>query len=404
MEFRPILLSMNILIADKLSESAKKDLTALGAVIRFEPGLTADDLPEAVQDAEVLIVRSTKVTKDTIDRASNLSLIIRAGAGVNTIDLEEASTRGIHVANCPGKNADAVAELAMGLIIAADRRIAEGTIDLRNGVWNKKLYGKAAGLKDRTLSVIGMGSIGRGTADRAKAFGMNVAAWSRSLTPEKAEAWGVEYCASPKEAASKADVLSIHLAAGKDTAHFIDADILGALKEGSILVNTSRGEVVDTAALKTVIKEKGIKAALDVYENEPGASSKEFSDPELAAVITGTHHIGASTDQASEAIASEVVNIVKAYLESGKPLHQVNSQEKSLADYNLIVRHYNKVGVLAGVLDELKAASINIEEMENSIFSGGRAAVCTLKLDDSPAESVLDKIRANENIIQIALK
>ena len=139
MEFRPILLSMNILIADKLSESAKKDLTALGAVIRFEPGLTADDLPEAVQDAEVLIVRSTKVTKDTIDRASNLSLIIRAGAGVNTIDLEEASTRGIHVANCPGKNADAVAELAMGLIIAADRRIAEGTIDLRNGVWNKKL-------------------------------------------------------------------------------------------------------------------------------------------------------------------------------------------------------------------------------------------------------------------------
>jgi D-3-phosphoglycerate dehydrogenase / 2-oxoglutarate reductase len=397
-------LSMNILIADKLSESAKKDLSALGAVIRFEPGLTADDLPEAVQDAEVLIVRSTKVTKDTIDRGTNLSLIIRAGAGVNTIDLEEASTRGIHVANCPGKNSDAVAELAMGLIIAADRRIADGTMDLRKGVWNKKLYGNASGLKDRTLSVIGMGSIGRGTADRAKAFGMHVAAWSRSLTPEKAEAWGVEYCATAKEAASKADALSIHLAAGKATSHFINSEIMNAMKDGAILVNTSRGEVVDTAALKTVIKEKGIKAALDVYENEPGASSKEFNDTELAAMVTGTHHIGASTDQASEAIASEVVNIVKSYLESGKPLHQVNSQEKSLANYNLIVRHYNKVGVLAGVLDELKAASINIEEMENSIFSGGRAAVCTLKLDDSPAESVLEKIRVNENIIQIALK
>lgn len=403
-DFRHILLSMNILIADKLSESAKNDLSALGATIRFEPELTAENLPESIQDAEVLIVRSTKVTKETIDRGVNLSLIIRAGAGVNTIDLEEASTRGIHVANCPGKNSDAVAELAMGLIIAADRRIAEGTIDLRNGVWNKKLYGKASGLKDRTLSVIGMGSIGRGTADRARAFGMKVAAWSRSLTPEKAAAWGVEYCASPGEAAAKADVLSIHLAAGKDTVHFIDANVLGKLKEGAILVNTSRGEVVDTAALKEVIKNKGIKAALDVYENEPGASDKEFNDPELAAMITGTHHIGASTDQASEAIASEVVNIVKAYQESGKPLHQVNSQEKSLAHYNLVVRHYNKVGVLAGVLDELRSANINIEEMENSVFSGGRAAVCTLKLDDSPEDSVLNKIRSIENIIQIALK
>ncbi|MDC7233471.1 MAG: NAD(P)-dependent oxidoreductase, partial [Spirochaetales bacterium] len=255
---------MKILIADKLSESAKNDLSALGAEIVFEPDLTADSLPEAIQDAEVLVVRSTKVTKETIDNGASLSLIIRAGAGVNTIDLEEASTRGIHVANCPGKNADAVAELAMGLMIAADRRIADGTMDLRQGVWNKKLYGKASGLKGRTLSVIGMGSIGKGTAERAAAFGMHVAAWSRSLTPEKAEDLGVEFCATPVEAASKADVLSVHLAAGKDTAHFIGSDILNALKPGAILVNTSRGEVVDTAALKNAISEKGIKAALDV--------------------------------------------------------------------------------------------------------------------------------------------
>ncbi|MDC7233986.1 MAG: ACT domain-containing protein, partial [Spirochaetales bacterium] len=142
----------------------------------------------------------------------------------------------------------------------------------------------------------------------------------------------------------------------------------------------------------------------DVYENEPGASDKEFADTELAAVITGTHHIGASTDQSSEAIAAEVVNIVKAYMESGKPLHQVNSQDKSLGNYNLVVRHYNKVGVLAGVLDELRAANINIEEMENSIFSGGRAAVCTLKLDDSPDSAVLEKIQSRDHIIQVALK
>jgi len=395
---------MKILIADKLSDTALKDLESLGAEITLNPGLTAGDLPDAIGDAEILIVRSTKVTAETIERGQNLSLIIRAGAGVNTINLEEASSRGIHVANCPGKNADAVAELAMGLMIAADRRIADGTMDLRNGVWNKKMYGKASGLKGRTLSVIGMGSIGRGTAERAKAFGMNVAAWSRSLTPEKAEEWGVEYCATPVEAASKADALSVHLAAGKATAHFINGEILGAMKDGAILINTSRGEVVDTAALKDAIKSKGLKVAIDVYENEPGASDKEFADTELAAMVTGTHHIGASTDQASEAIAGEVVNIVRAYMASGKPLHQVNSQDKSSAIINLVVRHFNKVGVLAGVLDELRTAGINIEEMENSIFSGGRAAVCTLKLDDKPDEAVIEKIRNTENVIQAALK
>jgi len=395
---------MNILIADKLSDTALKDLGALGAEIRLEPDLTADSLPGAVGDADVLIVRSTKVTKQTIDSAENLSLIIRAGAGVNTIDLEEASSRGIHVANCPGKNADAVAELAMGLIIAADRRIADSTMDLRQGVWNKKLYGKASGLKDRTLSVIGLGSIGLGTAERARAFGMNIAAWSRSLTRERAEELDIEFCATPEEAASRADVLSIHMAAGKDTNHFIGKKVLDALKPGAIFVNTSRGEVVDTAALKEAVKSKGIKVALDVYENEPGASDTQFNDPELAGMITGSHHIGASTDQASEAIAGEVVNIVKAYMSTGKPLHQVNSRDKSESDYNLVVRHFNKVGVLAGVLDELRTASINIEEMENSIFSGGRAAVCTLKLDDKPSADVMKKIRSIENIIQVSLK
>ncbi|QEN06893.1 hydroxyacid dehydrogenase [Oceanispirochaeta crateris] len=395
---------MNVLIADKLSDSALTDLKALGASIRFEPGLTAKDLPDAVSDAEILIVRSTKVSADTIKRGENLSLIIRAGAGVNTIDLEEASSRGIHVANCPGKNADAVAELAIGLIIAADRRIADGTMDLRQGVWNKKLYGSASGLKGRTLTIIGMGSIGRATAEIGKALGMRVAAWSRSLTEEKAKEWGVVYCSSIEKAASIADVLSIHLAAGKDTTHLIGKKVFDSMKNGAILVNTSRGEVVDTAALKEAIKSKGIKAGLDVYENEPGATEKDFKDADLAAMITGTHHIGASTDQASEAIASEVVRIVEAYRDSGKPLHQVNSQEKSQAHFNLVVRHYNKVGVLASVLGVLRSASINIEEMENSIFSGGRAAVCTLKLDDKPDEAVMSKIRSIENLIQAVLK
>jgi D-3-phosphoglycerate dehydrogenase len=395
---------MKTLIADKLSDKAILDLNALGAEVMLEPGLTAGDLPQRIGDSEILIVRSTKVTAETIEAAENLSLIIRAGAGVNTIDLEAASARGIHVANCPGKNADAVAELAMGLMIGADRRIADGTMDLRRGVWNKSLYGKAAGLKGRTLAVIGMGSIGRAVAELARAFGMNVIAWSRSLTPQKAREWGVEYCETPLDAAAKAQVISVHLAAGDGTLHFINKGFFDAMQDGAILINTSRGEVVDTKALKEAIDKKGIKAALDVYENEPGGSDKEFTDTELAGKITGTHHIGASTDQASEAIASEVVNIVRAYRETGTPLNLVNHRDKSSAVINLVVRHFNKVGVLASVLVELRNGGINIEEMENSVFSGGKAAVCTLRLDNEPDRDILDRIRSKDNIIQLALK
>jgi D-3-phosphoglycerate dehydrogenase len=396
--------SMNILIADKLSTNAVKALEELGAVVRFEPDLGADDLAGAVGDAEVLVVRSTKVKAPVMEAGKALSLIIRAGAGVNTIDLETASQMGIHVANCPGKNADAVAELTVGLMIALDRNIVANTVDLRAGIWNKKLYSKARGIKGRTLGILGFGSIGKRVADIAAAMGMSVIAWSRSLTPEVAEAAGIGYCASPGELAGRADVISVHLAAAKETEHLIDADFLSSVKPGSYIINTSRGEVADSAALLSAAKEKNLKIALDVYEDEPAAGDKEFPHSDLAGMITGTHHIGASTDQAADAIADEVVNIVAAYLESGKPANLVNARDKSPAQYKLVIRHYNKVGVLASVLDELRSAKINIEEMENSIFSGGKAAVCTLKLDDCPDDSVLEKISATEHIIQVHLK
>jgi len=147
---------MKILIADKMSKTAISSLEELGHVVVSNPDLKAEDLPGAIGDAEVLIVRSTKVLAATIEAGKSLSLIIRAGAGVNTIDLAKASECGIHVTNCPGKNTEAVAELAMGLLIAADRRIANATAELRAGKWNKKEYGKAAGLKGRTLGIIGV--------------------------------------------------------------------------------------------------------------------------------------------------------------------------------------------------------------------------------------------------------
>lgn len=397
---------MKVLIADKLAERTVRGLEELGAEARVEQGLSAEDLPGEMGDAEILVVRSTKVTAETIENAPNLALIIRAGAGVNTIDLEAASKRGIVVSNCPGKNTEAVAELAIGLIIACDRRIVDACADLRAGRWRKKEYGKASGpsgLAGRRLGILGFGSIGRAVARRAIGLEMEVIAWSRSLTPEAAEEAGVVRAETRLDVAGVADAVSVHLAATPETEHAVDAAFFDAMKAGSIFVNTSRGEIVDTAALRAAITEKSLRVGLDVFENEPSGGEAAFEDPELAESITATPHIAASSDQASAAIADEVVTIARAYAETGVPLHAVNLRARSEAPHNFVVRHYNRVGVLAEVLQELKGAGVNVEEMENTIFSGGETATCLLKLDDRPTDEVLDRIEAKEHIIRASL-
>jgi D-3-phosphoglycerate dehydrogenase len=395
---------MKIMIADKLSPKALSELEDMGAEVVFKPDLTAADLPANIKDSEVLVVRSTKVTSETIAAATRLSLIIRAGAGVNTIDLAAAGEHAIHVANCPGKNTAAVAELAIGMIIAADRRIVDASCDLRNGKWHKKEYGKAGGLKGRTLGILGLGAIGKAVAERARGLEMNVMAWSRSLTEEKAEILGICRAGSPMDIARNSDAVCVHLAATAETKHIINAEFLSEMKDGAILVNAARGEVADTDAVIEAIRTKGIRYATDVFENEPSGGEAEFEDTDFASMITATPHIGASTDQAAEAIAAEVVRIVDAYRSSGKPLNAVNVCAKSKAVKSLVIRHYNRVGVLAGVLDKLKNAGINVEEMENTIFEGNQAASCALQLDTEPDEKLVAEIAEAENIIQVMMK
>lgn len=394
---------MKVLIADKLAPAAVESLEALGGIITNKPELKAEDIPSEIGDNEILIVRSTKVTAETITSASALSLIIRAGAGVNTIDLEAAAAKGIFVANCPGKNSSAVAELAIGLLIAADRRISFAHKDIANGEWKKKEYGKAAGLRGRTLGVIGIGAIGKEVISVAQSIGMNVAGWSRSLTPEKAEELGIEYCSTPLEVAEKADAVSLHIAAKPETTHMVNEEFLSKMKDGAILVNTSRGEIVDTGALKKAVQEKGLRVALDVFENEPKGGVAEFADSELAKIATCTPHIGASTDQSTEAIAEEVVNILSAYKSTGIPLNVVNLRSKAASENSLVIRHYNKVGVLAEVLISLKENGINIEEMQNTIFEGDLTSTCVMSLDCSPSEELLEKINDSENIIHAGM-
>src|SRR5579885_1088574 len=151
---------MKILIIDAFSEAHLEELRKLGLTVDYQPSIKAEELPDKIGGATILVARSKKVSREAIERGRELTLIVRAGAGVNTIDVKAASARGVYVANCPGKNSIAVAELTMGLLLALDRRIPDEVIDLRAGKWNKKEYSKADGLYGRTLGVIGLGSIG----------------------------------------------------------------------------------------------------------------------------------------------------------------------------------------------------------------------------------------------------
>jgi D-3-phosphoglycerate dehydrogenase len=199
--------------------------------------------------------------------------------------------------------------------------------------------------------------------------------------------------------------VSVHLAVTADTKGFIGASFLNALPKGAIFINTSRGEIVDQDALAAAIESRGLKVALDVFADEPSSGDAEYGNTAFAATLAAaTPHIGASTDQAAEAIAAETVRVIDSYIQTGKPVNAVNIRAKAEEDVSLVVRHYNRVGVLASVLDELKDAGINIEEMENTIFRGGATASCALKLDTAPDDGHLERIRSGEHIIQVMLK
>ena len=395
---------MKILIADKFEQSGRDGLQAMGCEISFQPDLKDDALVEAIakEQPDVLVVRGTKVTEPML-AAGPLKLIVRAGAGYNTIDVAAASRRGIYVSNCPGKNSIAVAELAFALILALDRRIADNVVALRAGEWNKKEFSRARGLFGRTLGLVGVGKIGQEMIPRARAFGMRVVAWSRSLTAEKAEQLGVERKETPLEVARAADIVSVHLALKPDTRLFIGPEFFAAMRDGAYFINTSRGETVDQQALLDAIHAKGLRAGLDVFAIEPTSAVAEFNDPIANETrVYGTHHIGASTDQAQEAIAAETVRIVRAFKETGQVPNVVNLAQRTPATHRLVVRHRDRPGVLAQVLDAIKAEHTNVQEMENIVFEGAEAAVARINLDKAPSSATLDRLRAgNADIIEL---
>jgi len=396
---------MKVLIADKFSEAHLDRINKLGCEVTYNATVKAEELPKIIAPYHILVVRSKKVTADTIKAADQLTLILRAGAGVNTIDVKAASARSIYVTNCPGKNSVAVAELAFALLLSLDRRIPDTVASLRAHKWNKKEFSKADGVFGKTLGVIGVGQIGREVIKRAHAFGLKVIAWSRSMTPAKAEELGVEHVTNVDDVFRRADIISLHVAVKPETKKLVNAARIALMKPNAILINTARGEVVDQAALREALAAKKIRAGLDVFDPEPADATADFADPILDLPnLYGSHHIGASTEQAQAAIAEEAIRIIETFLKTGVVLNCVNVAKRTPAKWQLVVRHFDRVGVLASVLDQLRRANINIEEVQNIVFEGAAAASCRIQLDAQPDAKLLAAIKTgNADIISIEL-
>jgi D-3-phosphoglycerate dehydrogenase len=396
---------MRVLFADAVDPSILEVLRERGHECDIDAAVTADELPGRVTGVEVLVVRSTRVTADTIAAARDLELIVRAGAGTNTIDVRAAADVGVYVTNVPGRNAIAVAELTMGLLLAIDRRIADNVAELRAGSWNKSAFAEADGLFGKRFGIVGLGGIGLAVAERATAFGLQVVGVRKERpadVEERIRANAIELVGSLEELVESCDIVSIHVPAAPETEGLFDAAMLGRMRPGAILLNTSRGDVVDDAALLAAIEERGLRVGLDVYPDEPASGKAEWSS-KLAQHpnVVGTHHIGASTEQAQRAVADGVVEIVDAFAR-GEVLHCVNLAPRGLGTHSLHVRHFDRIGVLAVVFETLRRRGLNVEHMENRIFEGGTAAVATIEVAGDVDADLVETLEGLPDVIHVS--
>lgn len=397
---------MRVLVADKFPEKHLEKLRKRGHDVRYEPGLDASSLPDAITDSEILVVRSTEVTRETLGRAEKLGLVVRAGAGINTIDVETASARSVLVSNIPGRNAIAVAELTMGLILSLDRRIPDNVAALRDERWRKTEFSKARGLMGRHLGIIGLGSIGFEVVQRARAFGMKMWALERGRDEEQGQVLaenGVRLVPDLESLLPECDFVSLHLPSKPETVGLVDAGFLDLMRDGSCLINTSRGDLVVAEDLLRALDEKSMWAGLDVFPEEPEAGEADYRSA-LAQHprVYGTHHIGASTEQAQEAIAKQVIKVIDGYTD-GDVRDVVNLADRMRHTTVLGIRHVDKVGVLSEVFSILRRAGINVEHMVNHVFAGARAAKAVIHIEGDFDDAVRKEISDLDAVFDIAV-
>ena len=397
---------MRILAICELPDVALEQLRLLGAEVRYEPTLRPDQLRQAIPGAGVLIVGSKRVSPEVIAAGDALQMIVHAGPGVGDVAVEEASAQGVFITECPNQHAIAVAELTFGLILALDRRIVDNTLATREGRWQRAEFRDARGLAGRTLGVLGYGSAGREVARRAASFGMNVVAWSPTPPGEGISAPGVTFCNWPRELARQSDIVTVHAIDGRaEQEVLVNAEFLDNMRQGAYLVHVGHPAAAEEAALADAVGKRDLRVALDIYGSAPVGEVTRFRSRlcELPGVIS-TQHIGPLTEQALHAIAGEVVRIIRGFVVSGEIINCLNLLERSPATWQLVLRARDAVGVMAAILEAIRADGINAEEITSRVFQGARAAWCTVALDERPSTEALDAIRKLDEVLYLEVR
>ena len=316
-----------VLIADAVSPAAVAVLDAAEGieVIRSNK----DEFRDHLAEADAMLVRSAvKVTKDVLEAAPNLKAVGRAGVGVDNVDIEEATARGVVVMNTPGGNAIAVAEHTIALMLAMARNIPAATASTTSGKWEKKKF-LGAEIQGKTLGVVGLGNIGMQVARRAKPFGVTVIAYDPFISSDAAKDRGIEMV-ELDELYQRADYVSLHVASTEDTRGMINTESIAKMKDGVRIVNCARGELIKTADLDAALESgKVAGAGLDVFETEPPGESPLFRHPN----VIGTPHIGGSTAEAQELVGIRIAEQVRDYLLSGVVMNAVNMPSVSAEQY-----------------------------------------------------------------------
>ncbi|MDH3690640.1 MAG: NAD(P)-binding domain-containing protein, partial [Gammaproteobacteria bacterium] len=292
--------------------------------------------------------------------------------------------------------------------LSIDRNIPDNVIDLRAKKWNKKKYSAAEGLLGRKVGIVGLGEIGIAFAERARAFGMDIYAMAKpgrsGHIQERINRIGITFVTDVISLAETCDVISFHVPVNAKTKGMINQEFLSHMKPDAVIINTSRGEIVDDDALIRAMETKGIRVGLDVYNNEPTSGVGEFfTSLSTHPNVYGTHHIGASTEQAQNAIAETVVEVLQVF-EKGNVMNCVNLSTKPLGSAVLTVRHFDRVGVLSAVLEVLKKASINVEQMENQVFDGAKAACATIHVSEEISPQVISAIGDLDDVIHLSVR
>jgi D-3-phosphoglycerate dehydrogenase len=391
-------------VACELSDAVLQQLRALGAVVDYRPQPTAGTLRDNLNDVGILVVRNTRVAGEVIAHAKALQMIVHAGSGPGNIAVEEASAAGVFVAHCPDKHAEAVAELTFALLLALDRQIVANTLALREGRWARGELSAARGLAGRTLGIFGYNAIGRLVAGRARAFEMRVLAWAARPLADTAPEPDVEFCNWPRELARQSDMVAV-MPLEDESELLVDAAFLQSLPDGAYLVHVGHPGMVDEAALVKAIEEQHLRVAIDARSSEPTGDSGRFRCRlcDLPNVI-GTQRIATLTQQAREATANEVVRVVRQFLVSGEVVNCLNLCDRSPATWQLVLRLRDQVGVMASVLDAVRADGVNAQEISSRVFTGAKAAWCTIALDERPSSEALDNIRALPDVLHLELR